>query len=136
MSIFSSIGSSIAGGLLGAIVDPITKITQTIASARVDLEKEKNNEKRIAQEERIKSLEARRDVLVSSSATGKGLDELIRALFSICFLLYTVKVVVFDITFGAWTDWSTPSLPYPFDAVMLTVLGFFFVDNLVYKFKR
>lgn len=136
MGLFSSIGTSIAGGVIGAFTDPITKIADTIGRTKVELAKEANSEKRIAMEERVKALEARRDILIAESAAGVRLNAFVRALFALVFLVYLIKVVVFDITFGQWTGWSTPPLPDKLDYIMGAVITFYFAYQIVDRLKR
>lgn len=136
MSIFGSIASSVAGGFIGAIADPITKITGQIADAKVKLEQAKNDKERLAAEERVKTLEAKRDVLVAQAASGDRTASLIQALFALAVLVWLVKRLVFDTALHQWTGWTTPALPEELEPIVLAVIGFYFVDIIAGKFRR
>ncbi len=133
MSIFGSIASSVAGGFIGAIADPITKITGQIADTKVKLAQEENSERRIALEEKVIGLEAKRDVLVAQAQSGDTTPSLIQAVFATVAAVWFLKVVVFDTVLHAWTGWSTPELPSLAENVLMVVVGFYFVTVIAKK---
>lgn len=139
MSFFSwlnpaNLAKSLAGGVLQAITDPITKITGQIADTRVRLAQEQNSERRIELEERAKSLEMKRDVLVAESRDPT--NRLIRALMALPVVLWLWKTVVFDVVLHRWLQWSTPELPEQLTYIMMTIIGFYFVDTLAARWER
>lgn len=117
--------------LLG-FIDPISKITGQIADAfakKVDAQTERE---RIAADEEIKTLEARRAVLVAESGT--PINALIRGWLVFPPSLYIAKIFVWDKVLG-WG--STDDLSNNLWWIVTIVYGFYFVSSSVPKwFKR
>ena len=135
-SIFGGIASSAAGGIVSAFTDPITKITETIADARVQLEKAKNDKERLAGEERVKTLEAKRDVLIAEAQSGIKLNALVRSLMAIPVVILLWKLIVFDKVFGHWLGWRTDPLSEDLWWIVVIIIGFYFVDSMTARLKR
>lgn len=55
--------------IIGLLLSPLTTITKQIADARVAMANSRTEQERIAAEERVKMLEAKRDVLIAESKT-------------------------------------------------------------------
>lgn len=119
--------SSIVAGLF----DPLTKITGQIAQVRLEAEKAKTDKDRIAANERIKSLEARREVLVKSSDS--QFNGVIRGLFALPFVIYTWKLIIWDKVLG-WgtTDPLSEMLTY----LLMVIVGFYFVHWTIGQLRR
>lgn len=119
--------SSIVAGLF----DPLTKITGQIAQVRLEAEKAKTDKDRIAAYERIKSLEARREVLVKSSDS--QFNGIIRGLFALPFVIYTWKLIIWDKVLG-WgiTDPLSEMLTY----LLMVIVGFYFVHWTIGQLRR
>lgn len=100
---------------LPAIISEITKERTKQLDAKTQQEK-------IASEERIKVLEARRDVIIQSQKEKVG--EWVRLLWALPFIIYVWKLVLFDKVLG-WgvTDPLSPTLEY----ILWTVLGGYFL---------
>lgn len=103
---------------LPAIVAEITKERTKQLDAKTEQE-------RIAADERIKALEAKKDVVIESYKD-RG-NNIMRHLWAIPFLLYTWKLLVWDKLLG-WgvTDPLSPTLEY----ILWTVLGGYFITVL------
>lgn len=117
--------------IIAGILDPITKITGQIAQVRLEAEKAKTDKDRIAANERVKSLEARRDVLVKSG--DNWFNGVIRALFAIPFIAYIWKLIIWDKVLGRG---STDALSSDLTYLLMVVVGFYFLHWTVNQFKK
>jgi hypothetical protein len=81
-------------GFLFGLIDPVTRIIGKLADAKVDLAKAQTDQERIHAEERVKGLEARRDVLIAEA--GSRINAMIRAGFALPFVIYNAKLVLWD----------------------------------------
>lgn len=102
----------------------IGTIARQIASAYEARERAKTDSARIAADERIKTLEAKRDVLVAEG--GSRINSYIRALFALPVAVYYAKLFVWDKVLGLGaTDPLSPAL---MDFAMI-VVGFYFLAD-------
>ena len=116
--------------LLG-LVDPISRIAGKIADARIASIQASTDKERIEQEERVKALEARRDVLKAES--DGGVNGVVRALLAAPIVVFLWKVIIWDkvLALGS-TDDLSENLWY----VTMMVLGFYYVHWTVGRLKR
>jgi hypothetical protein len=121
---------SILTSLLG-LADPISRISKSIADARIASTQAATDKERIEQEERIKALEARRAVM-EREADGK-INQIIRALLAVPVIVFLWKVIIWDkvLALGT-TDDLSENLWY----VTMMVLGFYYVHWTVGRLKR
>lgn len=118
-------------GFLLGLVDPISRIVGKIADARVEMARAETDKDRIAAEERISGLEARKAVLVAES--GSRLNGFIRAGFALPFVIYNAKLVVWDKVLG----WGrTDPLSWELFQIELACIGFYFLHSIVQRLKR
>jgi len=116
---------------LSSVVDPITKITGQITDTRIAAMHAKTDEEKVAAEERTKQLEFRRDIMVAEAQS--PMDRTIRFMFAFPCALYVCKLIIWDKIFELGsTDNLSDNLWY----IMMTVIGFYFLDTLANKFKR
>ena len=119
-------------GILGAIrgwLDPIGKIVGEIADAKVALRNAQTEDERIASQERIASLNARRDVLLASSR----LDKWIRAGFALPFVIYNAKLVVWDKVLALGV---TDPLSSDLKEIEMMCIGFYFLYEITSRLRR
>jgi holin (3TMs family) len=121
---------AIITSLLG-LADPISRIAGKIADARIAATQAATDKERIEQEERVRSLEARRDVLKAES-DGR-MNAIIRALLAVPVIVFLWKVIIWDkvLALGT-TDDLSENLWY----VAMMVLGFYYVHWTVGRLKR
>lgn len=107
-----------------AILDQITKERAKQADAKTEQEK-------IASEERIKVLEAKKDIILKSQ--GERIGEWVRLAWALPFIIYIWKLLLWDKVMG-WgaTDALSPTLEY----IMWTVLGGYFLLSATTKLKK
>lgn len=107
------------------------KLTEQI----VDWQKKKidatTEQAKIEADEHIKTLQARRDVMVAEA--GSKLNATVRLIFAIPFALYIWKLVVWDKLLGLG---STDPLSPMLENVMWTVVGFYFLQWTVSRAAR
>lgn len=120
----------IVTALLG-LADPISRISQSIANARIAASQAATDHARIEQEERIKALEARRAVM-EREADGR-INQFVRAALAFPVVVFLWKVIIWDkvLALGS-TDDLSENLWY----VTMMVLGFYFVHWTVGRLKR
>lgn len=117
-------------GWLLSLINPLGRIVDKLADAHVQRANAATEQQRIAADERIKTLEARRDVILK--AQSDPFERWVRVGFSLPFVLYLWKLVVWDKLLG-WgaTDNLSPDLW----AILYIVLGGYFVDTVVRRFR-
>lgn len=133
MGIFLSILSLFTGVL--------PAITKEIAQARVDLAKSKTEQEKIAAQERVKTLEARRDVLVAEAGT--PWNSITRFLLTFPAIVY-VNWLIYDKTlcpllneqYKALGQCSTDPLSPWLTSIFGVIIGFYFLTDLTRIIKR
>jgi hypothetical protein len=115
----------------------IGTIAGQIAEAYAQRQNAETAQQRIAAEERIKTLEAQRDVLVAETANG-GLSSWIRPLFALPFVIYIWVLVVWDKLICNWAGWScaTDPLGDNLTDIMMIVIGAYFIGRSAEKVTR
>lgn len=112
--------------LLPNLFTTVNGITSAISNERLKLIQAKTDQEKIASEERIASLQAKRDVLVAESSISK-VNAIIRATIggSVAFLL--AKIYIWDKSLGVWTGGRTDPLDPNLWNVVMAVIGFYFL---------
>ena len=120
--------ATIMGGVqaLAGLSDAITDISKAISDARIAAINAKTQEEKIAAEERAKSLELRRDVLVAESGVSRA-NIFMRTLIAAPVAILFWKIFVYDKALGQWTGGSTEQLSPELWQVITVVIGFYFL---------
>lgn len=118
-------------GFLLGLIDPLSRITGKIADAYAEKQKAQTDQEKIAADERVKTLEARRAVLVAESGT--KLNGFIRAGFALPFVIYNAKLVIWDKVLGLGV---TDPLSAELFQVELACIGFYFLYDITARLKR
>jgi hypothetical protein len=105
----------------------IGSIADRIASAYEAREKAKTDKDKIAAEERIRTLEARRDVLIGESSS--RVNTLMRAAIATPVAAILWKIFVYDKALGQWTGGTTDALSPELWNVVTIVIGFYFLSE-------
>lgn len=113
-------------GVLPKLFTTVNGITAAISNERVKQIEAKTEQERIAAQERINTLQARRDVLVAESGSSK-LNAIIRSCIggSVAFVL--AKIYVWDKALGDWTGGHTDPLSPELWQVIMATIGFYFL---------
>jgi len=118
-------------GFLIGLIDPVSKIAGKIAEAYAAKQRAVTDQEKIHADEQIKTLEARRDVLIAES--GSKINAFIRAGFALPFVLYNAKLIIWDkmLELGA-----TDPLSKELFQVELACIGFYFLYDITARLKR
>lgn len=119
-------------GLLFKFFDPIARITDKIVDLQVKKADAKTEQERIAADERVKALEARRDVMVAEGALG-WLNPIMRFVLALGPAVFLLKVFIWDKVLKLGT---TDGLDANLWHVVIAVIGFYFLYDIAARFKR
>ncbi len=111
------------------LIDPISRIATAILDAKKVVVNAKTEQEKIAAEERVKTLEARKDVLVAESATTRA-NVWVRTFIALPVGILFWKVYVYDKAFGQWTGGRTDALSPELWNVIMVVVGFYFLYEI------
>jgi hypothetical protein len=117
---------SILSGLLGllpTLSNTINGITNAISNERVAAINARTDEEKVASDERIKSLEAKRDVLIAEVGHSNW-DLIIRVIMSVGPAFYLSKILIFD---AALHLGSTDKVAPEIWNYITAVVGFYFL---------
>lgn len=120
--------------LLGFLSGPLSSISNDLKEAYTAKLQAANDTERIAADERINLLEARKSVILA--AQSDPMERLVRIGFALSFVLYTFKCVVWDKVLAYYTHGVTDPLSADLQQLMWIVVGGYFVDTIVKRFKR
>jgi hypothetical protein len=112
--------------LIFGALDPITKIGEQIARYKIAAANAQTDQARLAAEERVKTLESKRDVLIAEAGSSK-VNAVMRALLAAPVAALLWKVFVWDKALGQWTHGRTDALSPELWHVVTAVLGFYFL---------
>lgn len=116
--------------LLPLLIGAVPAIVRELATARNTLENAKTDRERIYAEERIKALEAHRDVLISEART--PWNSITRTAIVAPFVVYIWKLVIYDKISCPWLYGDTcstdPLSPWLVGLAGMT-LGFYFLKS-------
>ena len=118
-------------GFLIGLIDPISRIAGKIADARIASVQASTDKEKIYADERVKALEQRRAVMVAESAS--RINPVMRALLAGPAVIFLWKVIVWDKVLGFGV---THNLSENLWIYLLSVVGFYFLDQLVARMKR
>ncbi len=111
---------------LFGLINPLTGIVEKIFAARMAAAQAMTDQEKIAAEERVATLQARRDVLVAEG--GSRLNAFIRGMIMLPYIVYLWKLIVWDkIIMGGTT--RTDDLSDNLWWIMITGVGFYFIQE-------
>lgn len=108
-----------------ALLDPISRIAGKIAEAKVAAANAQTDQEKIAADERVKTLEARRDVLVAES--GQKWNGRMRLFIAFGPAFCLNKIFIWDKALGGLTGGRTDALDDNLWKVVAAVIGFYFL---------
>jgi Holin of 3TMs, for gene-transfer release len=112
----------------------IGTIANRLAAAYEAREKAKTDKQKIAADERIKALQARRDVLVAEAAS--RINSWMRSALALPVAIILWKVFVYDKALGQWTHGTTDALSPELWQVVTIVIGFYFLADVASTVTR
>ncbi len=108
--------------VIGAILDPVGRIGELIAKTKYQSTVAGNDREKIAADERVRTLELKRDSLVLDPWA-----PLVRLGFALPFVIYNIKLVLWDKLLG----WGvTDPLSDHLMTVQLAAIGFYFLHSI------
>lgn len=112
--------------LIPGLFTTVNGITTAISNERLKLIQAKTDQEKIAAQERITSLQAKRDVLVAESGRS-NINAIIRGCIGggVAFLL--TKIFVWDKALGDYTGGHTDGLDSNLWQVIMATIGFYFL---------
>lgn len=116
-------------GFAKLLINPIDHIAGKIAEYKIAQQNAKTDQDRIQADERVKALEAKRDVLVAEARN--PWNTIMRGALALPVVIILWKVMAYDKTIGGTTTMS-PDLWH----VVWVVLGFYFLDNITRRIWR
>lgn len=118
------------GWLLG-LINPLSGVTKQIIAAYAEKQNAQTDQQRIAADERIHTLEARKAIILQ--AQQDPFERWVRIGFALPFVLYIWKLVLWDKLLG-WG--ATDGLSADLWTILYIVLGGYFVDTVVRRIKQ
>jgi hypothetical protein len=122
-------------GLLSGLFGTINGVTTALANEKLAAITATTQAAKIAADERVQTLQQRRDVLIADAAHG-SLDIWIRSIIAIGPAVYLFKIFVFDKTLGFLFHTSTDPLDDNLWNVIMVVLGFYFLSETSTRVAR
>lgn len=116
--------------ILSFLSGPITNISKDLKDAYKAKLDAKNDSERLAAEERINLLEARKTVILS--AQSDPWERFVRIAFAVPFILYISKILVWDKVLSLGV---TDNLSPDFWQLLYIVVGGYFLDTVIRRFK-
>lgn len=117
--------------LLSLISGPLSSISNDLKQAYQAKLDAANDAERLAADERINLLEARKSIILA--AQSDPVERWVRIGFSVPFVLYVNKVVIWDKVLG----WGvTDGLSDNFTNIMMMILGGYFLQTAIQRFKN
>jgi hypothetical protein len=129
---------ALLGGLpaiLAGLFGTINGVTRAISDEKIAALTATTQQEQIAANERVETLQARRDVLIADAAHG-SLDIWIRTIVAIGPALYLLKIFLWDKVMGPITHGSTDPLDPNLWNVVMVVLGFYFLSETSTRVTR
>lgn len=117
--------------LIPGLFNTVNGITNAISNERLKLIDAKTDQQKIASQERINSLQAKRDVMIAESGASK-LNAFVRACLAAPVAIVLGKIYVFDKAFGQWTGGHTDALdPNLWNVITATIAFYFLYEGAV-----
>jgi hypothetical protein len=123
--------------LISGAFGTINNITAAISNEKINARNAQTAEEKIASEERVKTLEARRDLMIAEAGVSKA-NILVRTAFAGAVILVIWKLIVWDKVIGSFVGCSQAPAGTckifttdPFDDnqwhIIMVVIGFYFL---------
>lgn len=118
-------------GILPGAFNTINGITTAISNERIKRIQAKTEEEKIASDERIKTLEAQKQVLLTKSSHWE--TRLLMFIFGVGPAFFLTKIYVWDKALGYWTHGTTDKLDDNLWWVITAQIGFYFLASIFRK---
>lgn len=118
-------------GMLPGLFNTVNGITTAISNERIKRIQAKTDEERIASDERIKTLEAKRQIVLAKS--GQWETRALMFAFGVGPAFVLTKIYVWDKALGDWTGGHTDPLDANLWWVITAQIGFYFLASIFRK---
>lgn len=118
---------------LVGLINPLSAIAGKIADYKIVEAKAETDQERIHAQERIKALEAKRDVLVAEANMPGNI--IMRAWLAFPPSVVVAKILIWDKALGQWTHGHTDALDPNLWWLVMAVYGFYFVQQITNRLK-
>lgn len=108
--------------ILSFLSGPLTRITEKLVDARLELARAQTDKERIAAEAAVRQLEARERVLIAEQ--GHWMTQWIRPAFAAPFVIYNAKIIIWDKVLGLG---ATDGLSAEYWQLQMVVFGAYFL---------
>ena len=117
--------------ILFGLIDPATRIIEKIAQARLEQTKALTDREKIAADERVALLQAKRDVLIAEAQS--PINAIVRACFTFPICVYFAKVILWDkvLSLGRTDDLTANQW-----TLVWIIIGFYFVQDVTRLVRR
>lgn len=112
--------------LIPGLFNTVNGITNAISNERLKLIDAKTEQSRVASQERINSLQAKRDVLIAESA-GSRFNAFVRGSIGASVSILLAKLFIYDKALGQWTHGNVEALDPNLWNIVTAVIGFYFL---------
>lgn len=112
----------------------IGSITSKIADAYLAKQNATTDREKIAADERIRTLEAKRAVMVAEA--GSRINAIMRAALAAPVAVILWKIFIYDKALGQWTHGTTDALSPELWNVVMVVVGFYFIYETARVFRK
>lgn len=117
--------------LIPGLFTTVNGITSAISNERLKLIDAKTDQEKIASQERINSLQAKRDVMISESGASK-INAFMRASLAAPVAIVLGKIYIWDKALGEWTGGHTDALdPNLWNVITATIAFYFLYEGAV-----
>jgi hypothetical protein len=113
-------------GLIPGLLNTVNGITNAITNEKIKLANAQTEQERIASQERITSLQAKRDVLIAESGRS-NINAVIRGWIGASVAFILSKLLIWDKALGDWTGGHTDALDPNLWQVIMATIGFYFL---------
>jgi hypothetical protein len=142
LSLLTSVPSLVSGAF-----GTINGITKALSDAKIAQINATTQQDKIAAEERVNTLQARRDVLIAEAGSGSRINLVVRSCFAGAALIVVVKLYVWDKVIGSLVGCSQAAhgtcgafTTDPIDEngwkIIGMVMAFYFVSEVTLGWKR
>lgn len=126
-------GLSAILGFVKLLIDPVSSISGKIADYKIAQQNATTDQEKIHADERIKALEAKRDVLVAEANMPGNI--LMRAWLAFPPSCVVAKILIWDKALGQWTHGHTDALDPNLWWLISGVYGFYFLQQITNRLK-
>jgi hypothetical protein len=128
-------------GLISGVFGTINGLTAAISNQKIAVINAATEEERIHAQERVNTLQSRRDVLIAEAGSGSRINLIMRSCFAVAALIVVIKLYVWDKVIGSLVGCSqaahgtcgaftTDTIDDNGWKIITMVMGFYFISEV------